>query len=534
MTRHLLGLAAGVLLVAGLGCASDPTESLVGDVASIETSFSVLQVDVADSVLVTADVKDSQGNTSTTQPEVTSLDPTVVSVTLADVPPLPVRRFYVKGLTFGTGRVRVAAGDQADTIVVDTWPATIDISGVPTTLRSRETATVTLTGLDATDNPIAGVTPMTVVTDDATVLAVDQNTGVVTAMNSGFATLTAYGPSNSAGDTVAEGTWGVRVFANVPASAELSGTSFGGFAAGDTAILELVVLDAYGNQNLFEAEVLSATVNSSDNGIATVAATIVDTVIDGLDERHIYVTVTGVSAGVADISGDVTTSEGTFAFGSAPATVLAPVLTLASPTSGPGGTVVIAGVGLAAPGFETLVLVDSGVVGHITTLTSTAITVDMPTMTAGTYDLQVTVGGVPSNVDTWTQTGEYDEAASEPNDNPGEEAPITTSFEFSGTADEDTDFDDLFQFEVDGDDFVLELELIWGDGNDLDALVYPIGAADPGTYAEDLCGPYELASLANPESGVCPLGDAGTYTLEIMHYGTGPTTYTIRGRIRPR
>jgi hypothetical protein len=144
------------------------------------------------------------------------------------------------------------------------------------------------------------------------------------------------------------------------------------------------------------------------------------------------------------------------------------------------------------------------------------------------------VGGVPSNVDTWTQTGEFDEAGTEPNDGVGQEAPIGASFEFSGTADEDTDFDDLFQFVVTGDDYVLELELVWGDGNDLDALVYPIGAADPGTYAEDLCGPYDLASLANPESGVCTLGAAGTYTLEIMHYGTGPTTYTVRGRIRPR
>ena len=61
---------------------------------------------------------------------------------------------------------------------------------------------------------------------------------------------------------------------------------------------------------------------------------------------------------------------------------------------------------------------------------------------------------------------------------------------------------------------------------DLDVIIYPIGTVDPGTYGDDLCG-YGAATLDNPETATCELGDAGTYTVEVMHYGTGPTTYTV-------
>ena len=136
-----------------------------------------------------------------------------------------------------------------------------------------------------------------------------------------------------------------------------------------------------------------------------------------------------------------------------------------------------------------------------------------------------------SNTDQWTQTGDFDEAASEPNDAIGQEAPISASFEFTGTAD-GTDAIDLFKFTVSDADRVIDVDLSWAADADLDVLIYPIGAAEPGSYAEDLCG-YDAATGANPEIASCTLGDPGEYTLEIIFYSGDPATYTVKGSIRP-
>jgi hypothetical protein len=533
MTRRLLGLAAAALVLAGSGCVSDPTDALSGEVTGVRASLSAIQVDVGDSTLITAEATDQQGNALTILPEVSTLDAAIATVTVADIPPLPQRRFYIKGVSFGEGRVIVTAGQETDTITVRTWPATIGISGVNARIRSGESATISLTGLDVSGNPVTGVSPISLTVDDTTVLALDTTTNTVTARNSGFATLTAYGPVNAQGDTVAEGTFAVRVVSAVPSTAAMSATTFGGLGAAEAVTLEVVVEDTFGNQNVDSAEVLSASFTSSNPAVATVAVTVQDTNTVNGPERHIFVTVTGVSAGAINVTGSVTTTQGVLAVGAVPATVLAPVVTAANPSTGPGALLTINGSGLTAAGFETLVLVDGFVAGNITAASASSVTVRMPTFLPGAHDLEVSVGGVVSNTDTWTQTGSFNEAGSEPNDDPGQEALIGASFEFSGSADEDTDFSDLFQFVVSGDDFEIDLRLVWGDGNDLDVLIYPIGAQDPGDYSEDTCG-FALSSLANPESGTCTLGAAGTYTLEVLHYGSGPTTYTVRGRIRAR
>jgi hypothetical protein len=355
------------------------------------------------------------------------------------------------------------------------------------------------------------------------VLALDTATLVVTAIEAGVSTLTASGPNST-------GQQAVLVLPGVPASAELSAADFGAVSAGGTATLELLVLDAAGNQNTNIGEITSAAVTTSDAGVATVAASVVDTADEGT-RREIFVTVTGVASGTADISGSVTTSEGVFAFAATPVTVLDPQVTTSAPTGAAGAVITIDGTGLAAADFETQVLVDGAPVGNVTSVSATQIMAQMPTLLAGTYDLEVVVGGVVSNADTWTQLVDFVELATEPNDGQGQEAPISASFEFSGTADETTDFSDLFEFTVSADGLVIDLELAWGDGNDLDVLIYPKGAQDPGDYDEDACE-FDLSSLANPESGTCTLGVAGTYTLEILHYGTGPTTYTVTGTIR--
>jgi hypothetical protein len=411
-------------------------------------------------------------------------------------------------------------------VTVQTWPASITITGVPDTLRSDATATATLTAFDATGAPVAGVS-ITLATSDAAVLQLNATTNVVTALKAGLSTLTATGPNE------VTGTFLVRVVPAVPASAVLSNTTFGAVGAASTSKLELKVLDAQGNQNTNISEITSVAVSSSDPGIATVASTIVDTAAGGT-QRHIFVTATGVAGGTANISGSVTTVSGTFPFAATPVIVLAPQITVSAPSSLPAAVITINGAGLTSAGYRTLVLVDSAPVGNVTSMSATQITAQMPTLLAGAHSLRVSVGGVLSNADTWTQTANFDEASTEPNDAPAQAAPISGSFNFNGSADETTDPIDLFEFTTTTDSLITGMTLSWsGAGIDIDVLIYPKGAQQPGTYKVDNCK-FALSSTKNPETGSCQLGAAGVYTVEIDHFGSGPTTYTLKGTLRTK
>lgn len=526
MRRYLLGLAATAVALTA-GCVSDPTGDLAGTPARIITSLSQGTVRVGDSILVTAQLRDAQNVTLAIQPEVSSQTPAVLSVSTVNAAPVPELRFYVKGLAFGLGTVAVSYGslDPVE-ISVQAAAATIGILGVPETMRSGETATVSLTGLDVDGNPVAGVGPLTLESDNEAVLDLDTTTMTVTAIQAGSAVLSASGPQD------AEGELTVAVVPGVAASAAFGAATFGAIPAAGTSTLELLVLDAAGNQNTNIPEVLSVIVNSSNTGVASVAAVVEDTAGGGT-ERHIFVTATGVAGGKSSISGSVTTSEGVLAVPAVQVTVLAPQITASAPSSAAGSIITINGAGLADPDFVTAVLVDGAPVGNVTSASATQVTAQMPTLLAGTYDLEVSVGGVVSNTDSWTQTANFDEAATEPNDAQGQEAPISASFKFSGAADFDTDYFELFQFTVSEDNVVIALELAFGGaGSDFDALIYPKGAQDPGTYSEDTCG-FALSTGASPEKGDCTLGAAGTYVLEIVWYaGAGTTTWTATGTIK--
>jgi hypothetical protein len=519
-----LGLAGGF----ATGCTEDPTEAVRGSANRIDATRSYVQVVVGDSVQVIAQVLDEQGNPVPQVASVRSLDLAIVTVevdTSLTFQPVTSTYFFVKGTGYGTTNVVVAEGDLADTIAVQTWPASIAITGLPDTMRSGDVVTYVATPVDVNGDPVAGA-PNPTVTSISGVLVVDTIALTVTAVEAGTGAMQATSVGGSSGGAVTE------VLPGVPASTELSAALFPAVAAGDSATLEILVLDLNDNPNNFPAELLSATTLSSDPGIATAEVVQTDTLGDE-NLRQFFVKVKGVAGGIANVSGTVTTSEGVLSYAAVPATVLAPVITLAGPSGAPGATITINGTGLASAGFLTQVLVAGSPVGNVISATPTAVTVQMPTLLVAAYSLEVSVGGVlSSNADTWTQTSAYNETATEPNGALGQETPIGASFMFQGSADETTDFGDLFQFEVTEDNVTIDLVLSWGDANDLDALIYPIGTVNPGTYGDDLCGPYELATLANPESGTCQLGAAGIYTLEIMHYGTGPTTYTVTGTIQ--
>jgi hypothetical protein len=127
MTRRLSTFAAGAVLVAGLGCASDPTGDLSGDPALIVTSADLVFIPApGDSVLVTAELWDAQGVPLPTVPDAATADASVVTVSTADLPPLSIRRFYVKGVAAGSTTINLTAGSVTKSVQVVVFPATFD------------------------------------------------------------------------------------------------------------------------------------------------------------------------------------------------------------------------------------------------------------------------------------------------------------------------------------------------------------------------------------------------------------------------
>jgi len=153
MQRHFFGLAAVAGILVAAGCASDPTGDLSGDPARIVTSLSRVFLQPGDSTLVTAEVRDAQGVGLATLPEVTSADPGIIEVMVSDLPPFLQRRFYVKSVGAGTGRVILTAGSVSDTVGAVAFPATFDGAITVTAGDRLDTVTIaagSLIGFDTT------------------------------------------------------------------------------------------------------------------------------------------------------------------------------------------------------------------------------------------------------------------------------------------------------------------------------------------------------------------------------------------------
>ncbi len=224
MKRDFIGLGAIILVAVGSGCTTDPTDSLDDGIGGVSTSVSYVEINVADSVAVIAETKDNQGVTITTLPDVSSQTPSIVSVVMADVPPLAQRRFYIKALAFGEGTIAVTSGGKTATITVATFPAKVEISGAPDTLGSGESVQLAISPLDAAGNPVTvpdslftwEASPASAMTVDATVLA--------TAQAPGNATVTLTGPgdvSATANVVVAAGAFGGTLSASSAAPGAL-------------------------------------------------------------------------------------------------------------------------------------------------------------------------------------------------------------------------------------------------------------------------------------------------------------------------
>lgn len=518
MTRQFFALMTAAAVAAG--CAGDPTGTLTGSVADIDASATTTRVTIADSILLTAEANDAQGNALPTAPTVTSLTPAIVTVTDASVEPLSQAAFYVKGLTYGVGLVELTQGGVADTVTVNTYPDHIEISGITdNTIRSGVGATVTLTAVDALGVAVTGF-PMSVTVDEPGTLALDTATKAVTAILAGPAVLSASGPGGITGTAT------IIVTPGVPASAALAATTFGGLAADDTVRMKVVVEDAAGNENNRADEITGATVTSSNPAAVSATVAIVDT-LGPDDDREVWVTIVGEASGTSNISGTVTTSSGVLNFAATPATVLNPIVTSTALATAAGGTAVITGSGFQAAGFETTVTVDGYPLGQVTVDSDNQLTVEMPSFgTAGAYDFEVIVGGVPSNSGTWTLAAGFDESEAT-NDDPGTAPTISAAFAFSGAFEGAPEEDDFFIFTVDRD-VTLVIELAWTPAKDLDILV------TDGAFTAFVC--TDGATGANPEESVCEL-EAGTYILWLNDFDAAanasatPVTYTVTGRI---
>ena len=199
-------------------------------------------------------------------------------------------------------------------------------------------------------------------------------------------------------------------------------------------------------------------------------------------------TVTGVASGVTEISGVATTSTGPLPWGPVDATVLDPVITPATPSGAYGSTITINGSGFVAAGFETLVLVDGDALANILTLSATQITAQAPTLgTAGATILEVSVGGVASNADSWTQVGVFDPMTLWPAAGLTAETaiPISVPATFSGSFAGTVNTDQYFRFTV-SDTTDVNFTISWTPAKDLDLLAYDcfvtasLGNCSPG------------------------------------------------------
>ena len=119
MKRDLIGLAVIIGLAAGAGCATDPTADLSDSGRNVQVQYSAVTLVAGDSLLVTAETKDGQDATVPDVPVAASVNPSVATVSDAYLPPLPIGRFYIKGVAAGTTQVNVTAAGAATAAAID-------------------------------------------------------------------------------------------------------------------------------------------------------------------------------------------------------------------------------------------------------------------------------------------------------------------------------------------------------------------------------------------------------------------------------
>ncbi len=521
-----------VVLAAGLagltlGCPdSNPVSENRKDSAVLTLNPGHVVVDAGDTSRVNANTLNVFGDPTLGGLTFTACDSKVeVSLDPERVDIEPPDRAIVVGKTLGSSCVVATSGGLTDTAFVDVVAAALEVVSAPDTLRAGQTDEVVVQTVDKAGAAVGPFARTDVVYSSGNTASVQltDSMGSVSAPQSGFSVINAQW---SGGGITRALDHTIVVVANVPASAALESSSFPALAAGDSATLEAIVSDVLGNQNTEESEILGITAQSSDAGVAMVNAALV-----AGSSVQAFITASAVGAGTANVTGTVMTTAGDFALGPATVTVLNPIIGSLTPSSGPPASVTtISGSGFSAAGFETLVLVDGKILGNITVVSDNQIDAQMPTLgTGGTFDVQVTVGGIPSGMDTWTQVGGFDPANSEPANEVPETAPvISLPANFSGSFAGTTAVYDMFRFTL-ADDATVFVTISWAPAKDLDWILFDcFVSADVFSFAcftgdfidpsgasltIDLSAGDYLAVVNDFDAEVNGIPDATTYTL---------------------
>jgi hypothetical protein len=467
-----------------------------------------------------------------------------------DVQP-PGQLLVTAGSQLGSNCVDVSADGVTETVdVTVTVEAVVIDSVIPSALlRAGETATVfpRIIAEDSTSMTPFELSHVVFSSSDEAVATIDA-TGFVQTLQSGNTNLDvtwvpdSTGVSGLAGlTTFRVGTAALEVVATVPDSAFLDvGDTFGAFAVGDSVNGEVVVVDEFGNVNTDPTEILDIVAVSDAPAIATVEAEIRQTEDPETGEvsARAVMKVFVVGTGFANISGTVTTSEGVFAWG--PASILGadPVLTtITPPNGGPAASVTLTGTGFV-DGFTTVYAQLSGtdelmILGNYTVDSETQITAQMPTFSiAGTFEIQVEVGGVFSPAQTYTQDVGFVEDATEPNSLPNGDpvAPVSLPLEISGSmVGELVDgffggMTDWLEFNL-SEDRTIRAVFDWVDGPDKDLYFIDTG------FNVFVCG-QAGATGAKPEIVTCNVDSTlGGINAIPENYDGVDSAYTISIRV---
>lgn len=228
MDRNLSKLAGAALVATLLGaaCKGDPTTGLVGGVSTVTTSVSYLTVNIGDSALVQATVRDAANQPVEVPATAASNATSIVDVSAGPATPVPATQFYVKGIAYGTGVITVTAGTATATINVKTYPAFVAITGSRDSVLSGGTRQLSVTPQDQSLAAITVVDTFTWSSNNTAVLSVDQ-TGLITAKAPGIATITLTGPgspnkvSTTAQFSVVPGVFGGTVSSTTPVAGQI-------------------------------------------------------------------------------------------------------------------------------------------------------------------------------------------------------------------------------------------------------------------------------------------------------------------------
>jgi hypothetical protein len=151
----------GTLAVAALAvaCSDDPTGARQGDVARVALSQQRIDLDVGETSTQFAEALDARGTALSTLPQVASANAAIAAVSLQqESARSPSRRhFTVTAVGYGATRVVASVGVMADTALVVTYPASLEITGAGDTLASGST---TQLGVECFDTQGSLVTPL--------------------------------------------------------------------------------------------------------------------------------------------------------------------------------------------------------------------------------------------------------------------------------------------------------------------------------------------------------------------------------------